>query len=166
MMINYDHADNNDDTPAECCQWQILNLSFAENLFLLQEVQKKTEKGHRKHIREAVLCFSPRSQGRAVPVKEGGRTVRQTWLPTPSYCPLGTGQWKRELKTNCDTRLKTCCNFANIFRIWIKNLQMGWKIRSQAGWIQILSSKVRAPIFTFAWKMERILKIYIALFAA
>ena len=45
----------------------------------------------------ASLCFSPRARGRAVPMKEGGRAVRQTWFPAPSYCPLGTGIWKESL---------------------------------------------------------------------
>ena len=46
-------------------------------------------------------CFSPRARCRAVPVKEGGRAVGKTWLPTPSYCPLGTGTWKDFLNIHC-----------------------------------------------------------------
>ena len=30
-------------------------------------------------------------------MKEGGRAVRQTWFPAPSYCPLRTGIWKESL---------------------------------------------------------------------
>ena len=87
--------------------WQSLNLSFCRDLVCFGRsvgsgnTHKNMITRNTSFLLFSFACFSPRSRGGAVPVKEGGRAIRQTWLPTSSYCPLGTGTWKDFLNIHC-----------------------------------------------------------------